>query len=141
MKSNAVLTKERMFNEPGWLKQSTAKSNYDRSFQFYFCNFTVLLILTVLSCQHSPGIIFDTSAILVFHINLLKLLCGALSDMEKRHGLRPAVQDMSITYNITQPSANLSVEFKSKWTRNYKHVQEETSGLIRQECQGAAMYC
>lgn len=72
-----------MLNETCWLKQSTAKSKYHRSCQFYFCSFTVLLVLIALSCQHAPGIIFDTSAILVFPISLLKLLGSTLSDMEK----------------------------------------------------------
>lgn len=36
-----------------------------------------------LACQYTPGTIFDTSAILVFHINVPKLLCGALGDMKK----------------------------------------------------------
>lgn len=53
--------------------------------------------------------------------------------MEKRPGLWSVVQDRSIISHIIEPLANLFVEFKSKWTRNYKQVHGETSGLIRQE--------
>lgn len=75
---NAVLIKERMFNETGWLKQnqtSTEAADFTSAT-------SVLLVLTAPSCQHAPSTISDTSAILVFHINPAELLCVAHSDME-----------------------------------------------------------
>lgn len=96
---NAVLIKERMFNETGWLKQnqtSTEAADFTSAT-------SVLLVLTAPSCQHTPGTISDTSAILVFHINPAELLCVAHSDMEQRPDFWPAVQDtvsLATSYSI-----------------------------------------
>lgn len=101
----------------GWSK---VQQNKTVSETVSFTSATLLSYLFLLLCHVNtpPSTMFDTSAILVLHNNLLKLLCGALSDTANKTWLVACYTRQEHCLQYHTASTNLFVEFKREQTTN-----------------------